>query len=329
MYYAQATNAIAVWAVTDKFPVTGTAHIGVSAYHESGVSVTFKIDGIMVGTATQEEINPTTGYPEYFVTINTKDYTDGDHTLDATATPVSGTALNLAQITLKIENTFKGKHYYVDGTNGDDTKDGLSVATAWKTIDKANTSTGDHDSITVIAGDYTSNNRFERTGSKAFRHWVGEKGKTVKITYGTHYYLGAFESLDGFTITGNGRSLCWYPYAPNNHGDHVVIKNAKVLSTGLYGIAAYDMQDCAFINVDLTPSTDIYGTVTPSTVPFKTVWWKTGKERTLGKPLTSRPGTLIFSSGSGIPATTLLSAALKFGIAAVCNSICLMPKPMT
>ena len=122
--FAQATKAIAVWAVSDKYPVTGTAHIGVSAYHESGVSVTIKIGGTEVGTITQEEINPGTGYPEYFVTINTKDYSDGDHTLDATATPVSGTALNLDQITLRIANTFQGKHYYVDAANGLDSGDG-------------------------------------------------------------------------------------------------------------------------------------------------------------------------------------------------------------
>jgi hypothetical protein len=248
---SQASPAIAVWACTDKLPVAGTATPGVSAYHPTGVSVEFKVDGNSMGTATQEEINPATGYPEYFVEINTTTLSDGDHTLSATATPGSGTAKTLATIILRVENTLSDTEYYLNGSTGNDTNDGKSADKAWRTFSKAETSTGDGDVIHVAEGTYaTVSGPVTHTSASKFRKWIGEAGKTVTLKSNTITYFGEYEYLENFTFDGGFQR--WSTRAPNGQVKHLVMKDIITTNYGsLYGIASNGGNDCAFTNLDL------------------------------------------------------------------------------
>lgn len=61
-YVSAATNAIAVWDFNDKYPMKGIVHVGVAAYHETGIEkVEFYRDGILHETVYEELINPDAG----------------------------------------------------------------------------------------------------------------------------------------------------------------------------------------------------------------------------------------------------------------------------
>ena len=63
---------------------------------------------------------------------------------------------------------------YVDGTNGNDTNDGLTLATAWATIQKSFDSAQPGDSVFIRGGNYTEHLVMNVTGLPGQRIWFGE-----------------------------------------------------------------------------------------------------------------------------------------------------------
>ena len=105
--------------------VNGTININATASDNIGVaSVIFSIDGTMTANDT---LSP------YTTTWDTTAASNGQHNITTTAYDTSG---NNATSTISITVNSTYNKYYVSSSNGSDSNDGLSPATAWKTFAK-------------------------------------------------------------------------------------------------------------------------------------------------------------------------------------------------
>jgi hypothetical protein len=99
--------------------------------------------------------------------------------------------------------------FYVDGDAGDDSADGLTMATAWKTLSKANSSAKPGDLFLVrgtFVGQYVRP-AVDGTATEmiVYRVMSGESASIQQAEYGTAIWLTgvAYVVADGFELTGN------------------------------------------------------------------------------------------------------------------------------
>lgn len=135
---AFASQAIAVWAYPDSNTVSGTIHIGVVAYHETGINrVVFSINAGEKHIVTKETINPETNEYEYVFIVDTTQLADDtSHTINVVAYPNSGQSNRLPDYIIQVDNTPNYKTWYVD-ISGDDTKGDGSPERPFRTIGRA------------------------------------------------------------------------------------------------------------------------------------------------------------------------------------------------
>ena len=120
-------------------PVTGAVTFSAEVPAEPGlIGVQFKVDGYPV-----EALD--TAIP-YEIQWSAASAANGEHTVTAEARYTSGAIIQSVPLHVTVANpsTFN-RTLYVDAANGDDSKDGTSPATGWRTLDKANHA--------VLAGD--------------------------------------------------------------------------------------------------------------------------------------------------------------------------------
>ena len=140
----KASEAISLWAFPNASIVSGTANIGVVAYHSTGINnVEFFINGESSSIITQETINPETSEYEFVFPLNTLDLIDNEwYTIGAVSYPNDGEEQVLPDIQIIVENTVQHISWHVSNAGNDDTGDG-SENLPFQTIQKAlNSATG-------------------------------------------------------------------------------------------------------------------------------------------------------------------------------------------
>jgi len=182
---ATAQEPVTLWAFPDAMPVNQTAHLGVVAYHQGGVSgVVFSVNSTPAGTVTKETLNPDTGEMEFVLTLNTTNYTENTLvTIDATVYPSDHTASSnvLSSRVVWIDNSPTANIYYVDQTLGSDvTGTGTSNA-PYATIGKALSSASGGSEIRVRDGEYDLDADSDY-GFTRFVHVHPDEGTSPKIT---------------------------------------------------------------------------------------------------------------------------------------------------
>ncbi len=81
------TKTIGNWDVVPGQVFDGAFQVGVVAFHEYGVDVSFTVNGNLVGRVENPAYNPRTRVWEYWVELNASDYADGPITVGATIEP--------------------------------------------------------------------------------------------------------------------------------------------------------------------------------------------------------------------------------------------------
>lgn len=120
-------------------PVSGAVMLTAEVPPDPGLlAVQFTLDGHVLDA-------PDTAHP-YEVVWSAASARSGEHTMTAEAQYRSGAVITSAPLRLTVVNpaTFN-RTLHVDAASGNDAQDGVSAATAWRTLDKANRS--------VVAGD--------------------------------------------------------------------------------------------------------------------------------------------------------------------------------
>lgn len=152
---ATTSPAIAVWAFPDGATLTGTSHLGVVAYHASGISrIDFQVDGAPAISVDSETVNPSTGEFEYVLSLDTTAFTDGPHTVSANAVPTAGASHALAPLAVSIANSQIFDTWYVDAALGNDTTGTGSSAAPYATLRKACLAADSGDTILARNGVY-------------------------------------------------------------------------------------------------------------------------------------------------------------------------------
>jgi len=144
-------RAIARWDFVPYHTITAPANVGVVAFHINGIErVSFSANGGPWVDVYEMKRNPQTGVWEYFVTVNPADFPDGLVEVRAVAYPTSGVPRGLQGpregnerngdhsmfLWTNANGTLKSTERWVS-TTGSDTNDGLTAATAMRTIAKA------------------------------------------------------------------------------------------------------------------------------------------------------------------------------------------------
>lgn len=128
-----------------------------------------------------------------------------------------------------------GNTYYVDGATGNDTNNGLTIPTAWQTINKAEAMAFPGDTVIFRAGTYTGNLIPANNGAPGlpitFTNFPGEtviithnpadEENCVKLT-GRHYII-----INGLTLDGNNTGG-WVE--GSSSGNHNTITNCTMLN---------------------------------------------------------------------------------------------------
>ena len=113
--------------------------------------------------------------------------------------------------------------YYVDGAAGNDNSNGLSLATAWKTIHKANQTLMPGDTVFIRVGTYHVGNLLGWAGADPSKQGINpKKGQVLQIkslTQSAIYSGGAWSGTfnmqpgQGYAIKMNAPGTLTYPAA--------------------------------------------------------------------------------------------------------------------
>ena len=140
-------------------------------------------------------------------------------------------------------------NYYVDATGGNDTNNGQSNATAWRTINKVNNynfQTGD-DVFFKCGGTWTG-------GIRLWVDWSGTASN--KATIGAYYMDGGSEvhgvSSNKPIIDGNNSApnSIWGGLVHINDHNYIDIENLRIINANGYGLANYGGNDNNCKNVE-------------------------------------------------------------------------------
>lgn len=199
---AFATQVIANWDVVPFQRFSQPFKAGVVAFHETGVDVDFRINGVAAGCVTDSTWNDRTGVYEYWIEINPAAYTDGPITVSATAVPddTNHQSRVLSDLTLYADAgdtlTTHGVKW-ADADNGSDTTGNGSEANPYQTIKKAVLSVGNGGTVYLKA---SPNYILQSIGNAGFTQWT-----TVTCAPGLtadDVHIGTYTTND---VTGTGR----------------------------------------------------------------------------------------------------------------------------
>ncbi len=154
----RATQVIANWDLVPCQRIDAAFKIGVVAFHETGVEVVFRVDGVHAATATEPTWNDRTEVYEYWFELDPADYPDGPITLSATAFPNDPLhqSRTLSDVTLYANSggTLDSTAVIWAATDGNDTTGTGTEANPYRTIKKAIESAGDGGTVYLKAGTY-------------------------------------------------------------------------------------------------------------------------------------------------------------------------------
>ena len=153
------TKVIANWDMIPRQIINTATKVGVVAFHESGVNVTFTINGGSPLTVTAPTHNDQSKVWEYWITIDPAQYPDGQITISATAYPENNadSAKQLPDLILYANSKgtlTNSKVVWADAVNGNDTAGDGTTATPYKSIEKAYRNVGQGGIVILKAGTY-------------------------------------------------------------------------------------------------------------------------------------------------------------------------------
>lgn len=160
LFAAGALRAAAPAARWDVIPyqrVSGSFAAGVVAFHESGVTVTFSVNGKKAFVASEPTLNARTGVREYVFPLDASKYPDGKLVLGAVAEARGGSSRTLPDLTLYADarkTQGSRKVAFVDPANGNEFQDGTRASPV-KTIRQGLRKAGDGGTVYLLAGDYS------------------------------------------------------------------------------------------------------------------------------------------------------------------------------
>ncbi len=171
---ASATQVIANWDVVPFQKLGDTFKVGVVAFHETGVDVTFRVNGTVAATVTDPTWNDRTGVVEYWFPLHPSDYPDGPLTVSATASPegTGHTARTLSDITLYANSggsLTNSSIKWVDADHGSDTTGTGTENAPYKTIKQGVIATGDGGTVYLKA---SPNYYLTSIGGSNYVHWT-------------------------------------------------------------------------------------------------------------------------------------------------------------
>ena len=151
------SQVIANWDVVPFQIFSDTFKVGVVAFHESGVDVTFSVNGGPDLTVNAPTYNERTDVYEYWIELNASDYADGPITIDATAAPDDPASFSrtLDTITLfadsgeTVQNTAVS---YADCNNGNDQTGDGSFGNPYASVKAAYNAVGEGELFTLRLG---------------------------------------------------------------------------------------------------------------------------------------------------------------------------------
>lgn len=160
-------NQVIPFSVTGLPDTPSSFKAGVVAFHEAGVDVEFRINGVSAQRIESPEYNDRTDVWEYFITINPSNYADGPIILSATAYTDSGDykPKKLEDITLYMNSggtyNIGSKIKYADAVSGDDATGDGSSGNPYKTLEKAYNEVGSGGIVYLEAGIYSAQSELE------------------------------------------------------------------------------------------------------------------------------------------------------------------------
>jgi hypothetical protein len=168
------TKVIANWDMIPKQIINTTTKVGVVAFHESGVNVTFTINGGSPVTVTAPTYNDQSKVWEYWLTIDPAQYTDGPLTITATANPdsITGVAKQLPDLILYANSNgslTNSKVVWADVTNGNDATGNGTIALPFKSIERAFKNVGQGGTVILKAGTYVMS---ENLANVNYNYWT-------------------------------------------------------------------------------------------------------------------------------------------------------------
>jgi hypothetical protein len=149
---------------------------------------------------------------------------------------IPGKSLSIAEVN---NSTQLGIDYFVDGVNGSDSNPGTPRDHAWRTIQKAVDSVNPGDTIYVLAGVYSENVKFNRSGNADNPILLTYYGQDVVIingsgspaiedVFGTQYWI-----IDGLTIESQAQETirldAWGCDGTCGGTHHWIIRNNKII----------------------------------------------------------------------------------------------------
>jgi parallel beta helix pectate lyase-like protein len=208
-------------------PVSGAVVLTAEVPPDPGLlAVQFKLDGHVLDA-------PDTT-PPYAVVWSAASAASGDHAVTAEAHYRSGSIIASAPLRLTVVNppTFN-RTFYVDAASGDDGKDGVSPATAWRTLGKANRSVVAGDTV-LLRGVFTAQQiRPAASGTPAkpitFRSYPGQTAVLNGGLSGTAASLDtrSYIVLEGLRI----QNVSGYAVMLNPGSHHNVLRGSTVTDT--------------------------------------------------------------------------------------------------
>jgi parallel beta helix pectate lyase-like protein len=206
---AQATQPGFAISASQSSPVTGAVRLTAAVRAEPGlIGVYFAVDGYV-----QEAIQTEAPYDIWWSAASAA---NGEHTITAKAHYASGEWIQSAPLRLTVANpvTFS-RTLYVDAASGDDTRDGLSPSTAWRTLDQVNQA--------VVAGD-TVLLQGTFTGQRLAPSVSGTAARPIKFTS----YPGTTAVLD---VGRTGRAVLL-----DAGRSHIVLERLRIQNVPGYAI---------------------------------------------------------------------------------------------
>ena len=152
----------------------------------------------------------------------------------------------LAVLIICLPRIIKAETYYVDDTNGNDTRDGFTLSTAWKTITKANQTLTAGDTVLIKAGTYQNYISPANSGSAAApitymnygsdsvtvndaSYGISLNGKSYIVVRGINFY-----NLDKFLWLQNSANHNTIAYCNFDNGRNVGWSGSKIYRNSSY-----------------------------------------------------------------------------------------------
>ncbi len=135
---------------------------------------------------------------------------------------------------------------YVDAANGSDSNDGLSVNTAWKTLQKGISNVQPGDTLLIRGGTYSANIIVSITGTASSPiKLTNYPGETVVIDGGSNIALRSsgkisYWTIEGLTFKSTNRYTLRLGWWGEPQTDHLIVKNNRIFGAN-YIMGSYHL----------------------------------------------------------------------------------------